>query len=154
MRPRHVLLTFHSNAFFSCCIHFWSKKPSKNLSKTRFKRWQNRCQKRVVSQHRFFAFGIPFWRVLGLQFGAKLGQVGPKIAILASFGCSWAPLGRIPVSMKSQNGSQGTPRRLQEWIFGRFWVDFNAYIAYIYQQKSRYERHLTSTCVLPEWRHD
>ena len=101
----------------------------------------------------FFEFLLPvgpIWKGLGVQVGAKLGQVGPKIAILASFGCSWAPLGRILVPKRSQNGSQGTPRRLQEWIFGRFLVDFNAYIAYIYQQKSRYERHLTSTCVLLE----
>ena len=63
---------------------------------------------------------------LGLQVGAKLNQVGPKIEILASSGCSWAPFGRILVPKSCQHGRQGIPRRLQEWIFGGFSVDFNA----------------------------
>ena len=63
---------------------------------------------------------------LGLQVGAKLSQVGPKIEILASSGCSWAPFGRILVPKSCQHGRQGIPRRLQEWIFGGFSVDFNA----------------------------
>ena len=45
------------------------------------------------------------WKGFGLQVAAKLRQVGLKIAILASFGRSWAPLGRILVPMRSQNGS-------------------------------------------------
>ena len=69
--------------------------------------------------------------------GAKLGPVGSKIAILASFGCSGAPLERILVPKSLQNGSKGAPRRLQEWIFGSFFVHFNVDIAYIYQQNSR-----------------
>ena len=85
----------------------------------------------------FFASLHRFWRVLGYQIGAKLGQVGPKIAILASFGCSGAPLERILVPKSLQNGSKGAPRRLQEWIFGSFWVHFNVDVAYIYQQNSR-----------------
>ena len=63
-----------------------------------------------------------FGRGLGLQVGAKLSQVGPKIEILASSGCSWAPFGRILVPKSCQHGPQGIPRRLQEWIFGGFSV--------------------------------
>ena len=48
-----------------------------------------------------------FGRGLGLQVGAKLSQVGPKIEILASSGCSWAPFGRILVPKSCQNGPQG-----------------------------------------------
>ena len=82
-----------------------------------------------------------FGRGLGLQVGAKLSQVGPKIEILASSGCSWAPFGRILVPKSCQHGPQGIPRRLQEWIFGGFSEDFNADFTYLYQQVSKYERH-------------
>ena len=81
-----------------------------------------------------------FGRGLGLQVGAKLSQVGPKIEILASSGCSWAPFGRILVPKSCQHGPQGIPRRLQEWIFGGFSADFNADFTYLYQQVST-ERH-------------
>ena len=73
--------------------------------------------------------------------GAKLSQVGLKIEILASSGCSWAPFGRILVPKSCQHGRQGIPRRLQEWIFGGFSADFNADFTYLYQQVSKYERH-------------
>ena len=80
-------------------------------------------------------------RLMLSKVGSKLSQVGPKIEILASSGCSWAPFGRILVPKSCQNGPQGAPRRLQEWIFGRFLVDFIADFAHIYRQISRYERH-------------
>ena len=79
-----------------------------------------------------------FGRGLGLQVGAKLSQVGPKIEILASSGCSWAPFGRILAPKSCQHG---IPRKLQEWIFGGFSKDFNADFTYFYQQVSKYERH-------------
>ena len=78
---------------------------------------------------------------LGFQVGAKLSQVGPKIEILASSGCSWARFGRILVPKSCQHGRKGIPRRLQEWIFGGFSVDFNADFAKIYQQVSKHEPH-------------
>ena len=89
-----------------------------------------------------------FGRGLGLQVGAKLSQVGPKIEILASSGCSWAPFGRILVPKSCQNGPQGAPRRLQEWVFGRILVDFLVDFAHIYRQVSRYERHSKSMMIL------
>ena len=94
-----------------------------------------------------------FGRGLGLQVGAKLSQVGPKIEILASSGCSWAPFGRILVPKSCQHGPQGIPRRLQEWIFRGFSTDFNADFTYLYQQVSKYERHWAAaqdTVVLQE----
>ena len=82
-------------------------------------------------------FGSPSW-----------GQVEPSWPILASSGCSWAPFGRTLVPTSCQNGPQGTPWRLQEWIFGRFLVDFIADFAHIYRQISRYERHWKSMMIL------
>ena len=67
--------------------------------------------------------------------------VAQGIEILASSGCSWAPFGRILVPKSCQHGPQGIPRRLQEWIFGGFSMDFNADFTYLYQQVSKYERH-------------
>ena len=48
VRPRSVLLTFHTIQCIAFCVHFRSKKPTKNPSKTRSEPFKNRCQKRVV----------------------------------------------------------------------------------------------------------
>ena len=54
VRPRSVLLTFHTIHCIAFCVHFRSKKPTENPSKTTSEPFQNRCRKRVVFQHRFF----------------------------------------------------------------------------------------------------
>ena len=46
--PASVLLAFHTIRLFAFGIHFGSKKPTKNPSKTRSEPFKNRCQKRVV----------------------------------------------------------------------------------------------------------
>ena len=61
-----LLGTFLQIAF---CMHFRSKNPTKNPSKTRSEPFQNRCQKCVVFQHPFFrvlasileGLGPPSW---------------------------------------------------------------------------------------------
>ena len=54
MRPRSVLLTFHTIQCFAFRMHFGSKKPTKNRPKSRSEPFKNRFKKRVVFQHRFF----------------------------------------------------------------------------------------------------
>ena len=54
VRPRSVLLAFHTIQRFACCMHFWFKKPTQNPSKTTSEPFKNRCKKRVVFHHRFF----------------------------------------------------------------------------------------------------
>ena len=85
------------------------------------------------------------WAAFGKDLGGSgppsWSQVEPSWPMLASSGCSWAPFGPILVPKSCQHGPQGIPRRLQEWIFGRFLVDFIADFAHIYRQISRYERH-------------
>ena len=70
------------------------------------------------------------WAAFGKDLGGSgppsWSQVEPSWPILVSSGCSWAPFGRILVPKSCQHGRQGIPRRLQEWIFGGFSVDFNA----------------------------
>ena len=73
MRPRNVLLAFHNNRVFAFGLRFWSKKPTKNLPKTRPEPFKNRCRNRVVFQHRFFhvlvsilgPLGPPRWSQVG-----------------------------------------------------------------------------------------
>ena len=48
MRPANVLLVFHIIRLIAFGMHFWSKKPTENPSKTRSEPFQNRCQKHVV----------------------------------------------------------------------------------------------------------
>ena len=43
MRPRNVLLAFHKNQVFAFGMRFWSKKLTKNHSKTRPEPFKNRC---------------------------------------------------------------------------------------------------------------
>ena len=48
MRPASVLLVFHTIRLIAFGMHFWSKKPTENPSKTGSEPFQNRCQKHVV----------------------------------------------------------------------------------------------------------
>ena len=63
---------------FAIFMFFSFQKSSKNLPGARSKPWKNRCRKRVDFKHQFLRFWPRFWRVLGLQIGAKLGYVGLK----------------------------------------------------------------------------
>ena len=75
MRPAIVLLIFHTSQRFAIGTYFWSKKPTKNLPKTKSEPFKNRCKKRVVFQHRFFRvsgsilepLGLPRWNQIGSQ---------------------------------------------------------------------------------------
>ena len=75
MRPRNVLLAFHNHPVFAFGLRVWSKKPTKNFSKTRPEPFKNRCRKRVVFQHRFFQvsasiserLGLPTWSQVDLK---------------------------------------------------------------------------------------
>ena len=89
-----------------------------------------------------------FGKDLGSSGPPSWSQVDPSWPMLASSGCSWAPFGRILVPKSCQNGPQGAPRRLQEWVFGRILVDFLVDFAHIYRQVSRYERHSKSMMIL------
>ena len=65
MRPANVLLIFHTNQRFAIGPYFWSKKPTKNLPKTKSEPFKNRCKKRVVFQHRFFQVSASILEPLG-----------------------------------------------------------------------------------------
>ena len=73
MRPRSVLLAFHNNQVFAFGMRFWSKKPTKNLSKTRPEPFKNRCRKRVVFQHRFFQVSASILEPLGPPTWSQVG---------------------------------------------------------------------------------
>ena len=106
VRPRSVLLAFHTIRLFACGMHFWSKKPTKNPPKTRSEAFRNRCRKRVVFQHRFFRLsdsileplGPPTWSQVGrLELPAPF-QKPPKSNLLgrcaqdaAQEGARWLP---------------------------------------------------------------
>ncbi len=74
VRPRSVLLAFHTIQCFAFCMRFRSKKPTKNLSKTMSEPFQNRCQKRVVSQHRFFRVSASILEGLGPPTWSQVGS--------------------------------------------------------------------------------
>ena len=57
--------------------HFDSKKPTKNPSKTRSEPFKNRCQKRVVFQHRFFGVSALILEGLDPSRWSQVGQKGP-----------------------------------------------------------------------------
>ena len=70
-------------------MHFGSKKPTKNQSKTTSEPFKNRCQKYVVFQHRFFrvsasileGLGPPSWSQVG-YFGYQRGRMRPSKSLL------------------------------------------------------------------------
>ena len=65
MRPRNVLLAFHTMQPIAFRTHFRPKKPTKDHSKMRSEPFQNRCQKRIVFQHRFFRVSASILEGLG-----------------------------------------------------------------------------------------
>ena len=91
----------------------------------------------AVPQHSCSQMGRRRWPPPGgVQW--NWSQVGSSWPSNCDLGALLGALGPILVPKRSQNGSQGTKRRLQERIFTRFLVDFNAYNANIYHQKTRY----------------
>ena len=59
-------------------MYFSSKKSSQNPSKMRSERLKNDAKNMLFSDIDFFAFLLRFWRVLGLQVGAKLAVLGSQ----------------------------------------------------------------------------
>ena len=59
-------------------MYFSSKKSSQNSSKMRSERLKNDAKNMLFSDIDFFAFLLRFWRVLGLQVGAKLAVLGSQ----------------------------------------------------------------------------
>ena len=72
-----VLLAFHTFLHFAFGMHFRFKKPTKNPSKTRSEPLKNRCQKRIVFQHRFFRVSAWILEGLGPPRWSQVGQKGP-----------------------------------------------------------------------------
>ena len=85
MRPAIVLLIFHTSQRFAIGTYFWSKKPTKNLPKTRSEPFKNRCQKRVVFQHRFFRVSASILEGLGLPTWSQVGFYSHKKLLKSSF---------------------------------------------------------------------
>ena len=78
VRPRNVLLTFHTFRLITFRMHFWSQKPTKNLPKTTSEPSKNRCRKRVVFQHRFFRVLASILEPLGPPTWSQVGNFGLK----------------------------------------------------------------------------
>ena len=57
-------------------MHFGSKKPTKNQSKTTSEPFKNRCQKCVVFQHRFFRVSASILEGLGAPTWSQVGYFG------------------------------------------------------------------------------
>ena len=72
VRPRTVLLTFHTIRLIALSMHFWSEKPTKNPSKMTSEPLQNRYQKRVVFQHRFFELSASILEPTCLHLGPQV----------------------------------------------------------------------------------
>ena len=63
---------------FAFGMRFWSKKLTKNPSKTRPESLKNRCRKRIVFQHRFFRVSASILEPLGVPTWTQFGSFGPK----------------------------------------------------------------------------
>ena len=78
MPPASVLLIFHTSQRFAIGPYFWSKKPTKNLPKTKSEPFKNRCKKRVVFQHRFFQVSASISEPLGPPRWSQVGSYSLK----------------------------------------------------------------------------
>ena len=78
-RPSQCFVAFHTFRFFDFRLQFYSKKPTKNPSKTTSEPFKNRCQKCI------YCFLTLIFSGFGLDFGWSWGlQLGAKLTILAS----------------------------------------------------------------------
>ena len=109
-RENHYFSGFRKNCVFAFWIHFGFKKPPKNPSKTKAERLENRCQKRVVFQHRFFRVLASILEPLRPSSWSQVGHFGsPKLYVFANI----AQLGqkKSPRRLKSAKMKpQGAPR--------------------------------------------
>ena len=80
----------------------------------------------------FFALLHRFWRVLGLQVGAKLAILGsqdvPKSLKNPIF---WVYVSQM-LPKRLQSGSKGVPRKAQKSIFKGFSIDLVAFFRYFW----------------------
>ena len=108
VHPRSVLPAFHTIQRFTCCMHFWFKKPAKNRFKTMSEPFKNRCKKRVVFHHRFFWALASNLEPLGLQVGCLgLPRPSPKHSKSSLVGA------------RVQDASQEAPKWLQKESQGK-----------------------------------
>ena len=119
VRPANVLLTFHTIHLLTFSTYLGSEKPSKNPRKTMPEPFQNRCQKRVVFQHRFFRvwgsilepLGLPRWSQLSV-LGSQDAPKSPQNPVI------WEHVSKIP-SKKLCGVSKKDPKECPEVDFGR-----------------------------------
>ena len=130
-------------------MYFSSKKSSQNPSKMRSERLKNDAKNMLFSDIDFFAFLLRFWRVLGLQVGAKLAVLGsqdpPQSHQNPVF---WEHVPKM-LPKRLQSGSKGVPRRAQGSIFGGFSIDLGAFVRYFWLWKcilSTKTRGIICTC--------
>ena len=117
VRPRSVLLAFHTIQRYARCMHFWLKKPSKNHPKMTSEPFKNRCKKRDVFYHRFFGALASIWKPFDLQVGAKLLSWTPKTLPKAfKIQVFWEHVSKM-LPKRLQSGSKRVPRRAQRSIF-------------------------------------
>ena len=124
VRPRSVLLAFHTIQRVARCMHFWFKKPAKNPSKTMSEPIKNRCKKHIVFHHRVFWALASIWEPLGLQVGAKLAvldsQGPPKSLQNPVF---WEHVSKM-LPKRFPSGSKRSPKEGPELNFRRFFDRF------------------------------
>ena len=142
MRPRNVLLAFHKNQVFAFGMRFWSKKPTKNPSKTRPEPFKNppRCSQRQACQTLLhFLLALNYYRggphgVIGRVFGL---HVGAMLASLSLLGASWAhfsrlaarvgAVGRFSCVLECSGHDFGTSWALFSWLLKRPWPHFSKF---------------------------
>ena len=129
-------------------MYFSSKKSSQNPSKMRSERLKNDAKNMLFSDIDFFAFLLRFWRVLGLQVGAKLAvldsQDPPQSHQNPVF---WEHVPKM-LPKRLQSKPQRRPKEGPGSIFGGFSIDLGAFVRYfwlwkcILNQNSRWHGHL------------
>ena len=86
----------------------------------------NAWQSPNILAHKWGGGGGPPWGEFN-GIGTKLGQVAPKIAILASFGCSWAPLGRMKFEVRLlQHATKNQQKSMENRMFCETSIPLNS----------------------------
>ena len=118
---------------FSCIF------PLKNRLKT-FPKWGPSAHKIdaknvLFSDIHFLTFLLRFWRVLGLQVGAKLAILGPQDPPQSLQNpVFWEHVPKM-LPKKPQSGSKSVPRKAQKSIFGGFSTDLGGFFRYFWLWK-------------------
>ena len=135
VRPRSVLLAFHTIQRVARCMHFWFKKPVKNPSKTMSEPIKNRCKKHIVFHHRVFWALASIWEPLGLQVGAKLAvldsQDPPQSLQNPVF---WEHVSKM-LPKRLPSGSKRNPEEGPELNFRRFFDRFGNFFSSFFSVK-------------------